>query len=58
MTMCTNIVKVAILNYDEMVADGQAIVDICRHLDMPDYEIDTWVSDYLRRNIKIEILGG
>jgi len=51
--MNTAEMTVTFINYDEVISVSQSLVEAGEALGLPSYIIALWVSDYLRKNIKI-----
>jgi hypothetical protein len=53
--VASNIVKITLLNYEELLDGGRAIIEASAILGLPEYLTSLWVLSYLRVNIKVGI---
>jgi hypothetical protein len=49
-------IKVKLVNYDEMLDSGSAVMKAGILLGLPHYLIELWVLSYLRENIKYQVI--
>jgi len=49
-------IKVKLVNYEEMLDSGRAIMEAGILLGLPHYLIELWVLSWLRENIKYQVI--
>lgn len=48
-------ITITIINYEEIMANCELIIESCIWLNVAEYQMERWISKYLSENIKVEV---